>query len=282
MRKLKVLHLESTDVCQLACPLCARETNAEFNKRIQNHLTFFQIQQHFDNKQIANLEKMYMCGVYGDPAAGKNTLDIYRQFRSINPTITLGMNTNGALQSTFYWHELGRLFNQPQDYVVFSIDGLEDTNSVYRVNSNWSKLMANVEAYISAGGSAHWDMLVYKHNQHQVDACQQLAQDMGFTWFRAKVSKRSLTSKLEFPIGWQIPNVGQGDIKCMAEKEKSAYIDAHGRLYPCCWMPSEESQFKEIKLTWKSNKPNSICLNTCASNNAGSSFTNQWQRVVEL
>jgi MoaA/NifB/PqqE/SkfB family radical SAM enzyme len=223
-----------------------------------------------------------MCGVYGDPAAGKNTLDLYQQFRNINPNITLGMNTNGALQSTFYWHELGRLFNQPRDYVVFSIDGLEDTNPVYRVNSNWSKLIANVEAFISAGGSAHWDMLVYQHNQHQVDACKQLANDMGFKWFRAKVSKRPLNNKLEFPIGWQIPNVDQGAIKCIAETEKSAYIDAQGQLYPCCWMPSEESQFKEIKLTWKSEKPNLVCQSTCAGNRTGNSFTNQWQQEIEL
>ena len=282
LRRIKVLHLEPTDVCQLACPLCARETDAGFNKRVQHHLTFAQIQRHLTNKQISKLEKMYMCGVYGDPAAGKNTLDIYQQFRNINPQITLGMNTNGALQSTFYWHELGRLFNQPQDYVVFSIDGLEDTNPVYRVNSNWSKLMSNVEAFISAGGSAHWDMLVYKHNQHQVDACEELARSMGFSWFRAKVSRRSLNNKLEFPIGWQIPNTVRENIKCMAEKEKSAYIDAQGQLYPCCWMPSEESQFKEIKLTWKSDEPNSTCWTTCAGNNIGSSFTNQWQREVEL
>ena len=282
MRKIKILHLEPTDVCQLACPLCARETNAEFNKKKQNHLTFSQIQQHFNNKQISNLDKMYMCGVYGDPAAGKYTLDIYQQFRNINPSITLGMNTNGALQTTFYWHELGKLFNQPQDYVVFSIDGLEDTNSVYRVNSNWTKLMANVQAYIAAGGSAHWDMLVYKHNQHQVDACEQLARDMGFTWFRAKVSKRPLTNKLEFPINWQTPNVSKGNIKCQVKLEKSAYISAVGQLYPCCWQPAKESEFKEIQLTWKSTNPNLTCWNTCASNSTGSSFTNQWQKEVEL
>ena len=28
-REIKVLHLESTDVCQAACPLCARETNVD-------------------------------------------------------------------------------------------------------------------------------------------------------------------------------------------------------------------------------------------------------------
>lgn len=282
MRRIKVLHLEPTDVCQLACPLCARETDVEFNKRLQHHLTVAHIQRHFSDRAIKKLDKVFMCGNYGDPAAGKHTLDIYRWFRSLNPNITLGMNTNGALQTTFYWHELGRLFNQPRDYVVFSIDGLEDTNPVYRVNSNWSKLMSNIEAYIAAGGSAHWDMLIYKHNQHQVDACEQLARTMGFKWFRVKVSKRPLTNRLESPIGWQLPNVANGNIKCMAQTEKSAYIDAHGKLYPCCWMPAEESQFKEIKLSWKSENPNLVCQTTCSTDYTGSSFTNQWQREVEL
>lgn len=286
MRRIKVLHLEPTDVCQLACPLCARETDAEFNKRTQHHLTILHIQQHFSDRVIKGLDKVFMCGNYGDPAAGKYTLDIYRWFRNINPNITLGMNTNGALQTTFYWHELGKLFNQPQDYVVFSIDGLEDTNPVYRVNSNWNKLMANAEAYISAGGSAHWDMLVYKHNQHQVDACEQLARDMGFTWFRAKVSKRPLINGLESPIGWHKPAVNQGPIKCHAVAEKSSYIDAQGRLSPCCWLGSTQSSvvkdFNEIKLTWKSDTPNKVCVATCSSKENKTTFEDQWQREVQL
>ena len=286
MRKIKVLHLEPTDVCQLACPLCARETDPDFNKRLQHHLTISQIQQNFSNKQIASLEKMFMCGNYGDPAAGKNTLDIYRWFRELNSNIILGMNSNGALQNTFWWHELGKILNQSQDYVVFSIDGLEDTNPVYRVNTNWKKLMSNVEAYISAGGHAHWDMLVYRHNQHQVDACEQLARDLGFKWFRAKVSKRPLTNRLESPIGWQSAIVSPGKIKCHAMAEKSAYIDAQGRLSPCCWLGERntilEENFNNVKLTWKTDAPNTICKTICSTNSIKTSFTNQWQREICL
>jgi MoaA/NifB/PqqE/SkfB family radical SAM enzyme len=286
LRKIKVLHLESTDVCQLACPLCARETDLNFNKRLQHHLNIPHVQQHFSNKEIASLEKMFMCGNYGDPAAGKHTLDIYRWVRTLNPNITLGMNSNGALQNTFWWHELGKILNQTCDYVVFSIDGLEDTNPVYRVNTNWEKLMSNVEAFISAGGSAHWDMLVYKHNQHQVDACEQLARDMGFKWFRAKVSKRPLTNRLESPIGWQPAVVAPGKIKCHAMAEKSAYINAQGRLSPCCWLSEKDSileeNFKNIKLSWKTDTPNTICKATCSTNTTKTSFTNQWQREICL
>ena len=286
MRKIKVLHLEPTDVCQLACPLCARETDKEFKKSFKNHLTIPQIQQHLTNQEIKELDKMFMCGNYGDPAAGTHTLDIYRWFREVNPTVTLGMNSNGALQTTFWWHSLGQLFNQTHDYCVFSIDGLEDTNPVYRVNSNWAKLMANAEAYISAGGSAHWDMLVYKHNQHQVDACEQLARTMGFTWFRAKVSKRPFSERLEFPIGWQPAQVKVNSINCHALNEQSIYIDAQGHLSPCCWLGSRQSNFitnfDEIQVSWKTNTPNAVCLTACGSDKINTHFINQWQREIQL
>jgi len=286
LRKIKVLHIEPTDVCQLACPLCARETDTEFKKSNKHHLTVPQIQQHFTKQDIKNLNKIFMCGNYGDPAAGMYTMDIYHWFRKINPTITLGMNTNGALQTTFWWHSLGQLFNLANDYCVFSIDGLEDTNSVYRVNSNWKKLMSNAEAYIAAGGSAHWDMLVYKHNQHQVDACEQLARDMGFTWFRAKVSKRPFTEKLEFPIGWHVAQVNAKSISCHALNEQSTYIDAQGRLSPCCWLGSTQSKFitdfDQIQQSWTSENPNIVCVKTCGTDNITTSFSNQWQREVEF
>lgn len=286
MRSIKVLHLEPTDVCQLACPACARETDMTFNKRQQHHLTIAHIQNHFSDRVLSKLNKMFMCGNYGDPAAGKYTLDIYHWFRKLNPNITLGMNTNGALQTTFYWHELGSILNLPQDYVVFSIDGLEDTNPVYRVNSNWSKLMSNVEAYIAAGGSAHWDMLVYKHNQHQVDECAKLAKDMGFKWFRAKVSKRNLHAKLEHPIGWQLPVKNNGPIECHALKEKSMYIDAQGRLSPCCWQSVRQNNFilddlSTLKSTWNQT-PDTICASTCTKNDSGTVFNNQWQQEIQL
>jgi sulfatase maturation enzyme AslB (radical SAM superfamily) len=196
------------------------------------------------------------------------------------------MNTNGGLQSTLWWHQLGRIFDQPQDYVVFSIDGLEDTNQVYRKNVNWSKLMANAEAYIAAGGSAHWDMLVYRHNEHQLDACEQLARDMGFSWFRAKVSRRGFTDRLQQPTGWQLPNVGSSEIDCHALKEQSAFIDAQGRMSPCCWLGARQqnfiTDFEMVQNSWSSLQPVTTCIITCGTTSGVSSFTNQWKRDVKL
>jgi len=280
---MKVLHLESTDVCQLACPLCARETNPKFNKKEHNHLTIEKISKLLSVDSISKLEKMFMCGNYGDPAAGKHTLEIYEYFRNINTGIVLGMNTNAGLQSPDWWYRLACIFNQTYDYVVFSIDGLEDTNHIYRRNINWQKLMENCASFINAGGSAHWDMLVYKHNQHQVYACEQLAKDLGFTWFRAKVSKRPYIAGLEFPSGWTNPIVDRGEIFCMAEQEQSIYIDARGNMHGCCWLGNKLDntlQVSDVKKTWNTNSPNKICYETCSAKT--NSFKSQWQREVQL
>lgn len=287
MRRIRVLHIEPTDVCQALCPLCARTLDPNFKKDSKHHLRIEQIQRHFSDRVIQGLDKMFMCGNYGDPAAGYYTMDIYKYFRKINPTITLGMNTNGAVQSTFFWHELGGLFNQPQDYCVFSIDGLEDTNPVYRRGVDWKKLMANAEAFIAAGGNAQWDMLVYRHNQHQVRACEQLARNMGFRWFRAKVSKRGFTDRLEAPIGWQVPASHSTKIRCHAQQEKSMYIDAQGRVSACCWLGSRQTEFvlddlKTVKLTWKTDQPNPVCARSCSVGKSNTVFKDQWQIEKEL
>lgn len=286
LREITVLHLEPTDVCQASCALCARETDVNFNKNLKHHLNMHMITQVFDTARIAKLDKMFMCGIYGDPAAGKHTLEIYREFRRLNPEITLGMNTNGALQNTAWWQELGSMFNNPKDYVVFSIDGLEDTNSIYRQGVDWHRLMSNVQAFVSAGGSAHWDMLAYRHNQHQVEQCKALAQQLGFKWFRVKVSGRPLVNGLQAPIGWQQNLARNGPISCHALNEKSAYIDAQGRMSPCCWLGARQQDFindiETVKLSWNTPDCNPVCKATCTQDQTGSKFTNQWRQEIQL
>lgn len=285
-RNIKVLHLEPTDVCQAACPLCARETDPDFRQEQQHHLDMYKIMQVFDADCIARLDKMFMCGNYGDPAAGKYTLNIYREFRKLNKNIVLGMNTNGGLQNTLWWHELGRIFNQSRDYVVFSLDGLADTNSTYRVNVKWDKVMQNARAFIEAGGLAHWDMLVYRHNQHQVDECEQLARNMGFKWFRAKVSQRGFTDRLQQPIGWTVSPVTATKVNCYALNEQSAYIDAQGRMSPCCWLGSTQknfvTDFDSVQRSWTSTQPNQTCISVCGTTDTATNFSQQWQKNIEL
>jgi len=283
----KILHVEPTDACNAACPQCSRETDPTFDKSVLHHLTVDNIADAISEDTIKALDKMYMCGNYGDPAAGKHTLEIYSYFRKLNPTITLGMNTNGGLRSTTWWSSLGAMLSYQKDYVIFSIDGLNDTNHIYRVNVGWDKVIENAQAFIAAGGRAHWEMLVFEHNQHQVDQAQTLAKELGFKWFRAKVSRRHTNHPISFlnpPTGWKNPSVNIGTIDCVALKEQSLYISTKGIVYPCCWLGNTNytlDTFNSIQQSWAAT-PNIICKQTCTKNATGTSYSNQWQREVEF
>jgi MoaA/NifB/PqqE/SkfB family radical SAM enzyme len=100
LNNVKTLHLEITSNCNAACPQCNRfrDSNLHPNLTLAD-LRLVDIQHKLSIDFVKQLDKMFMCGNHGDPAAGKETLEVYTWFRQINPKITLGMNTNGGLNT---------------------------------------------------------------------------------------------------------------------------------------------------------------------------------------
>jgi MoaA/NifB/PqqE/SkfB family radical SAM enzyme len=188
---IKTLHLEVTDKCNAACPMCARNINGgEDNPQLPEvELSATDVETMFPVEFVQQLDRMYMCGNYGDPIAAKDTFEIYQYFRNNNPKMTLSLHTNGSAKSTEWWAELAKTLG-PKGYVVFSVDGLEDTNHLYRQNTVFSKIMSNAQAFIDAGGRARWDYIVFAHNEHQVEEAESLANKMGFEKFQFKKSAR--------------------------------------------------------------------------------------------
>jgi len=296
---VKVLHLESTSICNAKCPQCPRENPLFFNKKQSKNLSLSKCKEIFSPVFIKQLNKMFMCGNFGDPVASKYTLDIIRYFKKHNKNITIGLNTNGSIQNPKWWKELAHILTNDTDYVVFSIDGLEDTNHIYRKNVNWNKLMDNVTAYINAGGKAHWDMLIFEHNEHQVREAEILAYHLGFTWFRTKISKRfsqTATNQLKPPVRLNLPNTHHTEsIKCHAHNEKSIYVSATGKILPCCWIGVYEfindpilkkmlntPNWNGLINSW-SDTPHNVCLNNCGTSIKNkTNFEEQWNKEIQL
>jgi len=142
---------------------------------------------------ILDLQKILACGNFGDPCACREFVDIYEYCREVSPRIGLCLNTNASLRTPDWWHRLGSVLREEQhhgNYCTFSLDGLEDTNHIYRRGTDWSKIMENARAYIEAGGIAHWDFIAFEHNQHQVEEARELAKKMGFHNFNVKRTTR--------------------------------------------------------------------------------------------
>jgi MoaA/NifB/PqqE/SkfB family radical SAM enzyme len=198
------------------------------------------------------------------------------------------MNTNGGIGTINWWNNLGTMLNRPDDYVIFSIDGLQDTNHLYRRNVVWDKVMDNARAFINAGGRAHWEMLLFKHNEHQIDEAKELAQNLGFKFFNTKVSRRFK----HYPVaGISPPSVYLEQepgtkIECHAIKENSVYVSAKGILHPCCWLGYRDSkhldEFEQIKKTWDTADPYHTCLTSCSVSGNISHFANQWKSRIKI
>ena len=287
LENVRVLHLEPTSRCNAACPQCSRflDDGITIDPSLQLvDLPLETVQRVLSTEFVLQLKKMFMCGNYGDPAASIHTLQIYDWFREINPSIELGMNTNGSLKTASWWSELGTKIYKEKDFCIFSIDGLQDTNHIYRRNTNFDKIINNAQSFIAAGGRAVWDMLIFKHNEHQVETTKQLAKELGFVQFRAKVSRRFLSRAvdgIEPPTDFNENVFFTNEISCQALRDGSLYMDHLGRLVPCCYIGDIDNKltytdFPNIINSWKTSNPLKKCVNSCSIYNKKTNFIRQW------
>ena len=270
---IRVIHLENTQNCQASCPMCDRNQNGgDINPHIDlSELTLEDCKRIFEPDFIKQLKTMYMCGNLGDPIVARDTLDIFKYFREHNKDMWLSMNTNAGARDEAWWSELAQVFGR-MGTVIFSVDGLRDTNHLYRQGVVWDNVERAMKSFIAAGGRARWDFLIFEHNQHQVEEAEEISKLMGFERFQAKKTGRFVTAKSEKKESHQAVNrkgekttelkkpdkkyqnkalskqdmliqkYGSMDayydvvpVNCKVKDESSLFITAEGLAMPCCW-----------------------------------------------
>jgi hypothetical protein len=266
------VQIDHTSRCNLLCPQCSRVSDGRLNPLLPlGELSLLDYEKLFTPDFSRQLESVLFCGNYGDAAASSTFLSCIRFLKTRGiPSITV--MSNGSLQSPAWWRELAGILTGPRDKVCFSIDGLAETNHLYRVNSRFEKIMANTAAFIEAGGRARWDYLVFEHNQHQVEEAERLAGQMGFKSFALKRTARFINQK-NFASGLaseretsakqhiaapteaayrsesfaQFENIikehgswdgyaASTDIDCKFKNSRTIFVDFEARLWPCCWL----------------------------------------------
>ena len=270
---IRVIHLENTQNCQANCPMCDRNQNGgALNPHIDlSELTLEDCKRIFEPDFIAQLKTMYMCGNLGDPIVARDTLEIFKYFREHNKDMWLSMNTNAGARDEAWWSELAKVFGR-MGAVIFSVDGLRDTNHLYRQGVVWDNVVRSATSFINAGGRARWDFLIFEHNQHQVEQAREIADKMGFEKFVAKKTGRFVTATSEKKESHQAVNrkgektaelkkpdekyqneaikqydkvkekhgsmdayYDRAEIHCKVKDEGGLFITAEGLAMPCCW-----------------------------------------------
>ena len=256
-------------MCNAACPQCLREWwNGDYSRINQTYIPTEFYETRIPQYVYDNLEKINFCGTVGDPCTGPNFIDVCRVIKSKNPNIEISIATNGGMRNSEWWAELASVLTGYKDNVIFGIDGLEDTNDIYRINVRWNKLMENANAFITAGGKAHWQFISFAHNEHQIKQAEELSKNMGFVNFFTIYNNRFVVEELfnkssvgknntpllppkeeqevsvllrrdkpmtTDPSEW-MAQAEQQCIKCQAIETNEAYIDAETHFLPCCYL----------------------------------------------
>lgn len=187
--KIKGLHLELTTKCNAICDMCSRNYKGRVRENLViTELTLDDCKKILSPSFIAQLEVISLCGVYGDPIATTQLLEIVDYFYDYNPKIHINIYTNGSMNTKEWWIKLAKSLKN--GYVVFGIDGIGDTHAIHRKLTNYDKIIANAKYFIDAGGSARWDFIVFKHNEHQVEEARAISKELGFEIFQVKKTSR--------------------------------------------------------------------------------------------
>ena len=260
---IRLVHLEISSRCNAACPQCLRNFYGYpyNNGYVERDLTLQDVKKIFKPEFVKQLWKVAINGNFGDIVMNPESLDIIEYFKQHGDhCLDIYISTNGGAKNRQFWQRLAEL----NCLVSFCIDGLEDTHSIYRRNTLYSTVIRNAETFIGAGGRAIWNMIEFDHNQHQIEQCKKLSEDMGFERFdlihqgRTRGPVYDTQGKLVYIMGpgtadeynfkthlgtrttqvITIKDVTQDikPIRCQVQQRQEIYVASTGDVYPCCYL----------------------------------------------
>lgn len=283
LNEIRRVQIELTTRCNARCPMCMRNYRGyDYNSGYPLCELSLQDVQHILTPEVLgsiiqpdppvngrvpinyDFHGVVFNGNLGDFASAKDAAEIVQYLASHDVPIMI--NTNGSVRNAEWWARLAL----PGVTIGFALDGLADTHSLYRQDTDWHRIIEHASAFIKAGGQAVWRFIPFDHNRHQEEECKQLAKELGFAKFEniydgrdsSPVFKRTgefshqigydsrpahqipeLKSILENHITWydaktikHLKDTTELNIQCVHKRNREIYIAADGSVYPCCFL----------------------------------------------
>jgi MoaA/NifB/PqqE/SkfB family radical SAM enzyme len=276
-------HIEISSKCTLRCPRCARAEVPDSLINTELDLEFFK--RNFTEEFIINnVEKITFCGDDGDPIYAHDLIPVIEYIKGIKP-VEIVIITNGSHKKTEWWRELGSALTEQDTvhFSIDGYDNA--SNNLYRVNSDFDsitngikKLQANSQCRIV------WAAIAFKFNELYINSMQNLARQLDMDAFQLTKSTKfgtiyptygvddplepsvkyvSSSHRFEREVTVLSPRglnstISPTNIKLFKSvKEvngvkplcsignKGLYIDARGRLFPCCWVANRYAHNSE-------------------------------------
>ena len=278
-------HIEISSKCTLRCPRCARQEVPDSLVNTELDLEFFQ--RNFTSEFILdNVEKITFCGDDGDPIYAHDLIPVIQYIKSIKP-VEIVIITNGSHKKSEWWQELGSVLTEQDTvhFSVDGYDNA--SNNLYRVNSDFVSIIQGIETLrLTSKCRLIWAAIAFKFNEDQIDYMHSLAVKLGMDAFQLtkstkfgsvypsygnndplEPSKKFVSGSHRFErdvillssrgLNLQANTKNIQLYKSVTEVNgvkplceignKGLYIDAQGRLFPCCWVANRYSHNSEWK-----------------------------------
>lgn len=247
------LHAEISTKCNAWCPGCPRNLNGfglNQNLKVEDisYEKFVEVCE-----SLPKLKNIQFCGNFGDPIAHKDPKKIFEY--CVSKDYNIQIHTNGSLKTKQWWNELAKILSESMHTIFFAIDGLSDTHHIHRQGTSFEKVIENSLEFIKNNGNAVWQFIPYKHNEHQILPAIKMSQDLGFSKFELIKKPRDLSNAKHFKTGELLNIQHWSDYErfsenrtshntsmpsCMHLEHPSIYLNASGRISPCCFLPNVE------------------------------------------
>lgn len=265
LSEIQQLQIELTTRCNSRCPMCMRNYRGlEYNSGYPIiELSLDDIKKMFPINFLKQINFILFNGNLGDFGLAKDGVEIIKYFQE-NSRAMINIYTNGSMRTPEWWAQLAL----PRVTVGFALDGLADTHSLYRQDTDWNTVIKNAKSFIAAGGRAFWRFIPFKHNQHQEEDCKKLAKELGFACFNNIGAGRDngpvytrigdfshwlgepwsddvppIQDMIQNHISWfdvktvkSNKDITPVNIDCLHARAKELYITANGEVYPCCYL----------------------------------------------
>lgn len=266
-KNIYAIQFDITSFCNSFCGACIRNINGgEANPNIKlSHFDLEIWKQIIDTETFSNVSLLIFNGNFGDFTSHPKVIEMLMYLSDIRPDLTLSLNTNGGARDTEFWKDLAVVLNKFLDHeVVFSIDGLEDTNHIYRRGVEFNKIIKNATTFIENNGIASWRMIVFDYNKHQLTNASNYARDLKFKQFKLNRSysteiyakqykdfpqttftapNSAEVKQLAMKFNWIDRDTFKGyknfyklENACPWQVDRRIQIDPWGNAWPCCYM----------------------------------------------
>ena len=233
----------------------------------ETNLSLADFKKTFIPPRLGRVHQTVINGNFGDFVMNPESIDIIKYLRRSRHNMDIRIHTNGSARDCDFWHTLGNIGVT----VLFGIDGIGDTHTLYRQDTNFDNIMKNAETFVAAGGNAIWSINQFDHNREQMPEVHALAKKIGFSEVQVRptprdngpVYNRKGQKVASIKTDWNWPDqldksfieikIAQADhqpstrntvqISCWAIRERSVYMAADGHVYPCCWTGHNPANF---------------------------------------